>query len=181
MDEWPVTDSRVEYENPFFAVRRDRVEQADGTPGDYYYLEKPDDVTVVALDRAGGHAAADRLVLVEQYRPRLRETVLECPAGGTDGEDPVVAAARELAEETGYRAGHLERVGSYYPSGWERSRQHVVFATDLEAGPPDRDSGESDVEVRHRSVEEAFAYVRSTPAVAWLAMPLFLAREAGLL
>ncbi|MFC5970861.1 NUDIX domain-containing protein [Halomarina salina] len=175
MDDWPVTDTSVEYENPFFAVRRDSVEQADGTPGDYYYLDKPDDVTVVAVTEEG------ELVLVEQYRPRLRGTFLECPAGSTEGDDPLDAAARELREETGYRAGALEHVGSYYPSGWERSRQHVVVATDLEAGDPELHSGESDIEVHHRSVTEAFEYVRSTSAVAWLAMPLFLAREAGLL
>ncbi len=51
------------------------------------------------------------LLLTEQYRPPLQTRVIELPAGlaGDDvhGEDPVIAAERELLEETGYRADHL--------------------------------------------------------------------------
>jgi ADP-ribose pyrophosphatase len=177
--EWPVVDSRVEHENPYFAVRRERVEQHDGTTGDFYHLDMPDDVAVVALDRTDD--GPEELVLVEQYRPRLRATTLECPAGGTEGETPLEAAATELREETGYRADHLEHVGSTYVSGWQRNRLHVVFATDLAPGDPELHSGETDITVHRRTVTEAFDHVRTTPSASWLSLPLFLAREAGVL
>ncbi|MFD1511668.1 NUDIX hydrolase [Halomarina rubra] len=175
MDEWPVVDSRVEYENPYFAVRRERVEQADGTTGDFYHLDMPDDVAVLALTDEGS------LVLVEQYRPRLRDSFLELPSGGTNDEDPLVAARRELREETGYRAGTVDHLGSCFLTAWQRNRLHVVVARDLEPGDSELHSGETDITVHHRSVEETFAYVRSTPPVAWLAVPLLLAREHDVL
>lgn len=62
----------------------------------------------------------DHVLLVEQYRVPLGKNCLELPAGligdETEGEDPIEAAGRELEEETGYRAGKLENVGSYYSS-----------------------------------------------------------------
>jgi ADP-ribose pyrophosphatase len=64
--------------------------------------------------------ADDHVILVEQYRVPLGRTCLELPAGliGDDeaGETVETAAARELEEETGYRAEEIEVVGSFYSS-----------------------------------------------------------------
>jgi ADP-ribose pyrophosphatase len=60
------------------------------------------------------------VLLVEQYRVPLGKNCIELPAGligdETAGEDPLEAAGRELEEETGYRAAHLENLGEYYSS-----------------------------------------------------------------
>ncbi|MEE9433536.1 MAG: NUDIX hydrolase [Sphingorhabdus sp.] len=60
------------------------------------------------------------VLLVEQYRVPLGKPCIELPAGligdETEGEDSLVAAGRELEEETGYRAGRLESLGEYYSS-----------------------------------------------------------------
>ena len=66
-------------------------------------------------------AIEDRhVLLVEQYRVPLGKNCLELPAGligdETEGEDPLKAAGRELEEESGYRAAHLESLGEYYSS-----------------------------------------------------------------
>lgn len=46
-----------------------------------------------------------RILLVRQFRPAVGEEVLELPAGGREGSEPLAeTAARELLEETGYRA-----------------------------------------------------------------------------
>ena len=59
-------------------------------------------------------------ILVEQYRVPLGRTCLELPAGligdDSEGETVEVAAARELEEETGYRAGRIEVVGDFFSS-----------------------------------------------------------------
>ncbi len=66
--------------------------------------------------------AEDHVLLVEQYRVPLGKACLELPAGliGDDDsspdEDPSTAAARELEEETGYRAERIEVVGEFYSS-----------------------------------------------------------------
>lgn len=79
------------------------------------------------VGRPGGIRAAvilavedDHVLLVEQYREPLGKPCLELPAGliGDDhaDEDPLAAAARELEEETGYRAEQLQSLGEYYSS-----------------------------------------------------------------
>jgi ADP-ribose pyrophosphatase len=68
---------------------------------------------ILAVD--GGH-----ILLVEQYRVPLSRNCLELPAGligdESEGEDVELAAARELEEETGYRADHIEVIGEFYSS-----------------------------------------------------------------
>jgi ADP-ribose pyrophosphatase len=60
------------------------------------------------------------VLLVEQYRVPLGKSCIELPAGligdETAGEDPLIAAGRELEEETGYRAGTLVSLGEFYSS-----------------------------------------------------------------
>ncbi len=74
---------------------------------------------IVAIDEA---ADGKHVLLVEQYRVPLGRFSLEIPAGligdedGGEGEAPEAAAARELEEETGYRAGHMVSLGEYYSS-----------------------------------------------------------------
>ncbi len=62
----------------------------------------------------------DHVLLVEQYRVPLCTNCVELPAGligdHEEGEDTLVSAARELEEETGYRADHLEIIGEYFSS-----------------------------------------------------------------
>lgn len=68
---------------------------------------------IIAID--AGH-----VILVEQYRVPLGRNCLELPAGlvGDDvaGEGPEASAARELEEETGYRAGRIVNLGTFYAS-----------------------------------------------------------------
>lgn len=72
---------------------------------------------ILAVDDA---ADGRHVLLVEQYRVPLGKPTLELPAGlvGDDvaGEDPLLAAGRELEEETGYRAERLENLGDFYSS-----------------------------------------------------------------
>jgi len=80
----------------------------------------------------------DHVLLVEQYRVPLGRRCIELPAGligdddGAEGEEPVAAAARELEEETGYRAGRMELVGEFWSSpGMVSESFTLVRAHDL--------------------------------------------------
>lgn len=86
---------------PWMTVRRDTVELPDGRINDeFYVLEYPDWVNVIAIDSDG------LFVMERQYRHGLGETGYEICAGVIEeGETPLEAAKRELFEETGYVGG----------------------------------------------------------------------------
>src|SRR5690606_42116828 len=72
--------------------------------------------------------------MVEQYRKPLERSLLEIPAGKLEvGEEPKLTAERELEEETGYRAGNIEHLISFYTSpGFANELLHLYIATNLE-------------------------------------------------
>ena len=96
-----------------------------------------------------------RLMLVEQYRFAVGETLLEFPAGTLEpGEVPLECAKRELIEETGYRAEHWRALGITYPSpGYCDEQQHLFMATGL---VPEHATGDEDeiIEVKRLTVQE---------------------------
>jgi ADP-ribose pyrophosphatase len=76
------------------------------------------------------------MVLIRNYRFAVDEHLLEIPAGMLEeGEDPADCAARELAEETGYTAGRVERLGEFFTGpGTTDERMHAYLATELTDG-----------------------------------------------
>jgi ADP-ribose pyrophosphatase len=85
-----------------------------------------------------------RVCLIHSRRVTVDETLIEIPAGTREpNEPPLATAGRELAEETGYRAGRLEELISYYPSpGVLSERMWIFVARDLTAGEQAREANE---------------------------------------
>jgi ADP-ribose pyrophosphatase len=79
-----------------------------------------------------------RLCLVRNERYAVGATLLEVPAGTLDpGETPEATAVRELAEETGYTAGRITRIASWYVSpGVLDERMSLFVCADLRPGEP---------------------------------------------
>jgi ADP-ribose pyrophosphatase len=75
-----------------------------------------------------------RLLLIRNRRYTISETLIELPAGTMEkGEDPINCAGRELLEETGYLAGRLKSLGSFFSSpGILTEKMYVYAAYDLE-------------------------------------------------
>ncbi len=103
-----------------------------------------------------------RILLLWQYRYAAGGYLWEVPAGklGPD-EDPALCAARELAEETGYRAGRLERTGQILTTpGFSDERIHLFCAWELEPGTPSHEPNEV-IEVRELRLAEALEMIAS--------------------
>jgi len=122
-----VTASRRIHEGRIVNLREDTVELSDGRTALREVVEHVEVAAVVPLDHNG------EVILVRQYRLPAREALLEIPAGGVDrGESAEEAAQRELQEETGYRAGNLDRLAGFFVSpGYCTEFIHVFLATEL--------------------------------------------------
>lgn len=95
--------------------------------------------TIEAVVHPGGvvivpFVSEEEVVLVRNVRPVVGETLLEFPAGTVDPpESPQACAARELEEETGYRAGSLHWLGEFYSApGFCNELLHAFVARDLQ-------------------------------------------------
>ena len=127
---WKVLTSEYLARKPWFTVRHESLELPDGRRiPDYYVLEYPDWINVIAITRDG------RFVFVDQYRHGLGETSYETPAGVSEPSDGsmLAAAQRELAEETGYGGGEWRLLMSVSANPSTHSNlTHCFLATGVE-------------------------------------------------
>lgn len=126
------------FEGRRFSVVRRGQALPDGSLHTREVILHPGAVTILPL------IAPDRVLLIRNYRYAVDETLLELPAGTLEpGEDPLETARRELEEETGYQAGSLAAVHSFWMSpGILRERMHLFVADGLTLGKVSLDAGE---------------------------------------
>jgi len=183
--DWPVVASETEYETGWYAGGYDLVAQPDGSEKRYYWADLPAAVVVVAVvegPSVGATDGVDHLVMVDQYRPTIREQCLELPAGIVEeGESYTIAGARELREETGFDPAGVSLLEDFWvATGVLRHRRGIVFAEGLEPVDPSLDDNEF-LEVTTVPIDEALAVARREPANDATIEGLLLAKAEGLL
>ncbi len=103
-----------------------------------------------------------KLLMVENYRHAVGECLFELPGGFIDpGEKPIESASRELLEETGYAAGMLDDISSFYTWPGRCTQKNYLFGTNglIERTGQTYDSFET-VSVLKLSKEEVFHEMR---------------------
>lgn len=135
---YEVTASDRPFQGRRMSVRVDEVRLQDGTEVVRETVEHPGAVAIVPVLADGS------VVLIRQWRHAVGGELLEIPAGTLEpGEDPADCARRELVEETGFEAGRIEPVVSFYTSpGILDEKLHVFLARDLRPAAMDLDEGE---------------------------------------
>jgi ADP-ribose pyrophosphatase len=130
--------SKMIYEGRVFGVRRDEVLEPTGVRATREVITHPGSVVVLPVlpDR--------RIVLVRQYRHATRQFLWELVAGRMDGgESPRAGAARELIEETGYRAKRFRIILDVFPTpGFLEERMYILLAEGLSAGKAEPEEDE---------------------------------------
>lgn len=136
-------DERFEYDELVFdglitKVHKVGLRMPDGHVVQRDLIHYPGAVVVLPVCDDGS------IVLIRNRRFAVREDLYELPAGLLDdGEDPAKCAARELAEETGYTAGRIEKLGGFYSTpGTSNGYLHAFLAAGLTDGPQDLETYE---------------------------------------
>lgn len=134
---WTELSRRTIHEGYGRAVEEVIFELPTGETAVYEIKREPDTVAVLAMDQGG------QIVMTRQYRPARGRLIYELPGGFLDvGEDPAAAAARELAEETGY-VGLVTIGGQCYGDSYSTSVKYCAIATGCERSlAPSCDPGE---------------------------------------
>ena len=141
--------SRTIFRGEKLTLRVDTLQMGDREATDKEIIAHPGSAVMIPITHRG------TVLLVKQWRPAQGGYTLELPSGTRDDdEDPEATAARELREETGYRASEFIAIGGFFPvSGYSEEYCHGFVATGLQVDPLPQDKLE-DIMVVETTVDE---------------------------
>lgn len=151
-----ILSSEMIYEGRVFGLRRDEVLEPSGLRATREVVTHPGSVVVLPVLPDG------RIVLVRQYRHATRQYLWELVAGRKEPEEtPKQGAARELLEETGYRAKRMKVFLDVFPTpGFLEERMYLLLAEGLTAGEAQPEEDEK-IEVRAFRLKELKQMIKS--------------------
>lgn len=147
-----VLSSEIVYEGKVFGIRRDEVIEPTGVRTTREMITHPGSVVVLPVLPDG------RVLLIQQYRYAARQYLWELVAGRMDGgETPEEGAARELREETGYRAKKFKIFLEFFPTpGFLEEKMYLLLAEGLTPGEAEPEEDEKIVAraYTHKELDE---------------------------
>ncbi|MFB5661563.1 NUDIX hydrolase [Alteribacillus sp. HJP-4] len=155
MEEKTIHKKKI-FEGKIIELDVHEVELPDGKKSKREIITHPGAVAVIARNAAG------KIIMVKQYRKALEKHLVEIPAGKLEkGEDARSSAARELEEETGYKAKTFDYLQSFYTSpGFADEIVYLFEAGSLYEGSAGTDEDEF-VDVIEVDLKEAQAMIEN--------------------
>ena len=153
--------SRLVHDGRIVRLSVDTVRFPNGSVGELEMIRHSGAAAVLPILGARGESDPE-VLLIKQYRYASDGYLYEVPAGRPDrlGEDWELCARRELEEETGYRAGSLERLTAIYTTpGFTDELIHLFVAYDLTEGAHAREEDEF-IELVHLPLSSAVGMIR---------------------
>lgn len=154
---WPKIRTRSNHSYRVFSVRTDLVlSPRTRRQHDFYIIESNDWVNIIPITED------HQVVMVRQFRHGPRKVTLEIPGGLVEDSDtPKKAAARELLEETGYRAKRWIKLGCVNPNpALFQNRCYTYLALDLRKVADINPDHTEDIEVVHVPLSEIPKFIR---------------------
>ena len=147
--------SQQVYDGKVVKVFRDDVEISDGHKSFREVVRHSGGIVIFAIKKDG---KKEKILFVKQFRYPMKKVLIELPAGKLEiGEDPFLAAKRELEEETGYCAKKWTDLGYVYTSpGYSDEKLYLYKAEDLEFTQCHPDEGEilQPLEIEYEEAKE---------------------------
>jgi len=171
---WTCQSQTKVYDNSWISVSHEEVLTPGGTTGVYGVVHfKNRAIGVVPIDKQGNTR------LVGQFRYTLNEYSWEIPEGGGPlDEEPLLAAKRELQEETGLHGGRWQQLMKIHVSNSVTDEEGYLFlAKDLDEGEQNLEPTESDLVVQSLPLADAIAMVRRGDITDVMSVAALLAVE----
>lgn len=144
-----ILKSTMVFQGKVFGVRRDEVLEPGGLRATREVITHPGSVVVLPVFPDG------RILLIQQYRHATRQYLWELVAGRIDGGESLkAAAARELKEETGYKARRFSEFLEVFPTpGFLEERMHILLAEGLTEGEAEPEADEKIISHAYKADE----------------------------
>ncbi|PIW07574.1 ADP-ribose pyrophosphatase [Candidatus Collierbacteria bacterium CG17_big_fil_post_rev_8_21_14_2_50_45_7] len=145
---WKTLSSKPVYQNRYMTVTEDELETDNGDKVVYGIVRKEPFSVVIPWD-------GTKLLLVGQYRPSAEIFSWEFPMGHAELDSPLVAAQKELQEETGLIAHDLTQIASFYPAlGTMNQLGYLYVATSWTLGERDLEPSEQGMQLKWVSLPD---------------------------
>ncbi|QQR93470.1 NUDIX hydrolase [bacterium] len=151
---WTILSRKLAYDGKYAKLYEDEVVRPDGTEGIHIYLPTKDGVSILPYDKDGN------VYLISIFRYSHQDYLIELTAGGIDkGEDHLIAAKRELKEETGIVGKNYELVAITAPKSEIYSAKDYTYICEVEKFEENRIENTENIKLIKMKLKDALGMV----------------------